>query len=132
MYAHSYLLLSAFFLTCDLLPILCYALWAIQGCMSLWPSTCIHLTRHDTVCMTCTSWTYQSHAMHYWPSSVCPYYDVGPALVIGAICLFHYAIHLWASIFTLNSYFRPIGKENESLHIWLPLMYLSWHVFRDL
>ena len=41
MHACGYLFSYISCLTSDWLPILCYALWAIQGCVTLWPSICI-------------------------------------------------------------------------------------------
>ena len=47
-------ILYVYCLTCDWLPIICYALWAIQGCTKLCPLLCIYLSRCYFAFTMCT------------------------------------------------------------------------------
>ena len=50
-------ILYGFCLTCNLLPILCFTPEDIEGCTTLCPLMCIHLSRCYTACAVCTFWT---------------------------------------------------------------------------
>ena len=72
----------------------------------------------STVCVSCCSYlAYQSLSLCWCRS------------IPGVIHLFHYTMHLWATIFILGASVDLIGKENESLQVSLTLMFLSCHVF---
>ena len=81
-------------------------------------------------CYWCT--VYVSHIVHYYPTIFHHSDDEGLPLVISAI---HFSTMLCVHS-PLSSHWTttvdPIGKENESFQVSLPLLCLSWHVFKAL
>ena len=76
----------------------------------------------------CPAYVY--HVLHDPSAHLWYTENVGPPIVISAVCLFKYSVNPWSTIFSLYGYCRKfsLGKCHYPLHIYLDVLLEPHHV----